>query len=109
MKRGMEMYQFFLYQHDWKEPFNPNVMNFCMNAMKAPIEISELEVKGDCYDYCIHTAGLEQHTVQEISDAWNTLKRTQWVLERVDTNDILHLKNDEEIDYFIDLYQSRMN
>jgi hypothetical protein len=96
------MYQFAYYQHDWKEPFEADVVNSYMNQMEGKTEITELEPGGDCYEYCIHTKGLDEKTVQFVYEAWIRLDDHEFVLKR-EENGILTLKDEEEIEELLDL------
>lgn len=99
------MLQFTLYQHDWKEHFDPKVMNYYMKAMQGEIEITELEVTGDCFDYCIHTSGVDEKWVQRIADAWYSISYTTWFKDRFNkTTNILTLKDDFEMEKMFEMY-----
>lgn len=92
------MLQFAFYQHDWKEHMDASVISHLMNQIEGKAEMTELECRGDCFDYCIHTTGVDDDIIEKIYTAYCALnfENDEWFYQRYD-GDFLTLKNHEEI------------
>lgn len=93
-------------QNDWKEPFATGDLNFYLERMEGKLEVTELEPGGDLFEYCIHTAGVDEDIVAEVSANKHifSYSNNPWIKKRYKEKDeLLTFQNEEEIMEFLDI------